>query len=119
MIALLDRTDRKSHYQRLQRRRFNKAKDRPLEPLDFCREWIPKLYGIQPDERGFKAESIRELSRITDIGEASISANWGADFSDRPKWVPKVLQREHMLNLVREAVILPPETLDELDNEND
>lgn len=109
MVPLLSLV-RKPQYQRIER-----AKSKALEPLDFCNIWIPKIYGIQPNERGFKAACIRELTKITGTQYTTIERNWGADFSDRPDWVPRVLRREHMLNRIREIVNLSPDDLDKLD----
>jgi hypothetical protein len=89
MVPLLSLA-RKPQYQRIER-----AKRKALEPLDFCNIWIPKLYGIQPNERGFKAACIKELAKITGTGYATIERNWAADFSDRPEWVPRLLRRTH------------------------
>jgi hypothetical protein len=109
MVPLLSLA-RKPQYQRIER-----AKRKALEPRDFCNIWIEKLYGIKPDERGFKAACIKELAKITGTRYATIERNWGADFSDRPSWVPRLLRREHMLNRIREVVNLSPEDLDDLD----
>lgn len=108
-MLLLSKGHRQQYY------RFERLKRKPLEPLDFCNRWIPKLYNVQPDERGYKAACIRELEKITGTQYTTIERNWGADFSNRPEWVPRILKREHLLNLIQQAMNLRTEQIEDLD----
>jgi len=69
-----------------------------LKRLDietFCELWIPKLYGLQPDERGYKKACISELAKIVgDISPSNIQKNWkwGKGEKEYPKWVDRMLE---------------------------
>lgn len=44
----------------------------------FCEKWIPKLYDIHPDERGFKKVCVVELVKIMGgtVSSDNISKHW-------------------------------------------
>lgn len=61
-----------------------------MHPQDYCIKWVPRLYGIHPEDRGFKARSITELARVTGLKEGSIKG-WGADYEKHPAIVATLL----------------------------
>ena len=44
----------------------------------FCAKWIPKLYGIRPDERGFKKFCVIELVKVMGgtVSNGNITKHW-------------------------------------------
>lgn len=62
-----------------------------MSPSDFCAKWIPILYGIMPDERGYKAACIKELTAVTGLTESTIKNSWGANMANYPKSVENTL----------------------------
>ncbi|NER26437.1 MAG: hypothetical protein F6J89_02120 [Symploca sp. SIO1C4] len=81
--------------------RIDRLRILPLTPEEYCRRWIPKLRGIQPDERGYRQACIIELARITTLKENTINT-WGKDFKDAPRYVQAICRMADMLNQIRE-----------------
>ena len=49
-----------------------------LEPKEFCQEWVPKIYGIQPGakgRKGYRKASLELLSYVCDAPK-STCAGW-------------------------------------------
>lgn len=49
-----------------------------MSPSEYCEKWIPIIYGIEPDERGYRAKCIIELSSVTEFATSTIEG-WGSD----------------------------------------
>lgn len=92
----------------LRHKRIDEIRSKPLEPLDYCQKWVPKYYGKQPGDWGYKAACIRELMRVTQKSQKAIEA-WGAEFSGRPEDVLVILRQADIINQVRELTALPPD----------
>lgn len=86
--------------------RHKKIKDRleglrrePLEPIEFCRKWVP----VPEGERGWRKACIQYLAKVTGKPERTID-DWGADFSSRPKDVLVTLEYADSLLTIGERV---------------
>lgn len=44
----------------------------PLPPDEFCRKWIPRIYQLQPKDRGYKQACCKMLSVLTGYTESTI-----------------------------------------------
>jgi hypothetical protein len=67
-----------------------------MEPWDYCQYWVKH---IQPHQRGYRAECVRELEKST-FGQykfKTINQRWGAKFEKRPESVLKLLEASHTL----------------------
>ncbi|MGK7887589.1 MAG: hypothetical protein AB4057_23545 [Crocosphaera sp.] len=61
-----------------------------LEPKEFCRKWVPKIYGIQPGtkgKRGYRKASLELLSYVCDAPK-STCAGWIDYDSEDPQRRP-------------------------------
>ena len=70
-----------------------------MDPWEYACKWVPLIYGINPDERGFKDAAAREISRITGRHTGSIR-NWGSQFENAPQDVRLILKMADLLNAV-------------------
>jgi len=77
-----------------------------LSPEDYLNHWVPKIYGIQPDERGYRKICIYEINRVTGISKNTVNT-WGAKFENCPDHVRYTLKWVALLNQIREMVELP------------
>ena len=77
-----------------------------LEPTEYCEKWIPKLYQIQPDERGYHTACVRELSKVLYLNEGSVR-NWGLSFKKCPDYVKHFLRLVDVVRQVQVSVDLP------------
>ncbi|MBF2027662.1 MAG: hypothetical protein IGS48_12985 [Oscillatoriales cyanobacterium C42_A2020_001] len=76
-----------------------------MKPEDYLNSWVPKLYGIQPDARGYRKACIDEIHRVTGISKNTINT-WGALFENCPEHVHYTLKWVDSLNRIRELVAL-------------
>ncbi len=88
--------------------RIGALRKKPMEPREYCCRWVPKFYGISPDERGYRKACIKELAKVTTLEEGTIN-NWGSQFEGRPNYVLVMLRMADMINQIREVVSLPPD----------
>ena len=79
-----------------------------MSPSDFCQKWIPILYKIMPDERGYKAACIKELVSVTGLTESTIKNSWGADMANYPKSVENTLYWANISYTVNHALGFRP-----------
>jgi hypothetical protein len=77
---------------RLDRVTILAIKDKKLDPYEFCKKYCT----IPPDDRGFKAQAIRELMALTGCSERTVE-KWGVDFKDAPQYVFRLCQKEDIL----------------------
>lgn len=47
----------------------------PLDPEDFCQKWIPRLTGIQPNQRGYRRVCCQLLSFVLGKSLGTVQ-NW-------------------------------------------
>ncbi|WP_449416068.1 hypothetical protein [Phormidium nigroviride] len=87
--------------------RIETIRRKPLEPQDYCAKWIPKYYGKQPGEWGYRAACVREIQRVTELDDRTIE-NWGRDFAKCPKYVHVMLRMADIINQMRDLAGLPP-----------
>lgn len=83
-----------------------------LELEDFLHRWIPKLYGIQPDEYGFRKACITELSRLMSgvITARGIDKNWKWQNgqTDYPPYVKPLLDlADEKYRIMEQLKVLP------------
>ncbi|MEO0376213.1 MAG: hypothetical protein AAF329_16640 [Cyanobacteria bacterium P01_A01_bin.17] len=71
--------------------------DKAMTPKGYCAEWVPKLYGVSSEERGYRLLCAKELARITGYKVGSIQ-NWGADFAKAPKAARRICAMASVLN---------------------
>ena len=89
-----------------------------VHPKDFCLEWIPKLYGIQPGETYFTKACIREFIRQCEgmnLNEANIRSNWSwmGERDKFPDYLPVIRGHVHKQYRALEALeALPRYNLD-------
>jgi hypothetical protein len=79
----------------------------PLEPLEYCFKWVPIYQDKNPGERGYRAACVRELAKISGVKESTIDINWGADFSERPSYLSKMLALADIINSMKQIFPLP------------
>ncbi len=89
---------------------------------EFCLEWIPKLYGIHPDDRLYRKACIREMVRLMQgaVKPSSVDKNWDFLEPDKgyPSYVKPVLTLAHQQYRIMETLgVLPKFTLDYDDSE--
>jgi hypothetical protein len=75
---------------------------------EFCAIWIPKLYGIQPNEYGYRKACMNELVRLTE-GSASyntIDKNWQWTNGEEkyPSYMKPLLNLAHQRYSVLDAL---------------
>jgi len=92
-------------YLRLQQRKA-------LNIEEFCQNWIPKLYGLQPDEYGYRKACITELTRLMEgaITAKGIDKNWkwNDGQEEYPGYVRPLLSLAHQKYTIMEALgVLP------------
>lgn len=90
----------------------------PLEPTEYLSEWVPLIWGISPEERGYRKACINEIHRITGVSVNTINT-WsptGSDFDKCPDYVYRVFKAHHMLNTVRKIVGFRMEWLQDSSN---
>lgn len=85
---------------------------------EFCQNWIPKLYGFQPDEYGYRKACIAELARLMDgaITAKGIDKNWkwNDGKEEYPSYVKPILSFAHQRYVIMEALgVLPKYTIDD------
>lgn len=85
---------RKLRYQRIEA-----ALCDTLEPQDYAEKWIPKLFGLEAEERGFRDKAVTEIARITGLSAGSVN-NWGSKFERSPDYVKRMLKMADILNTV-------------------
>lgn len=78
-----------------------------MSPSQFCEKWIPILYNISPDQRGYKAACIRELQAVTGLTERTVKS-WGADMADYPDSVGNTLKFANMAYGIKHAIGIRP-----------
>ncbi|MDX2231888.1 MAG: hypothetical protein NW220_19800 [Leptolyngbyaceae cyanobacterium bins.349] len=74
-----------------------------MKPEDYLNKWVPKLYGVKPEERGYRKTCIDEMHRVTGISKNTINT-WGALFENSPDHVHHTLRWVDTLNQIREMV---------------
>lgn len=72
-----------------------------MAPSDYCKKWIPSLYGYEPGEYGYRKACIIELAHVTCF-ELSTIQNWGKDLNtlakrSRPS-IERLLAQQDLLN---------------------
>lgn len=74
--------------------------NRTMTTVEYLLKWIPLIYGVQPDERGFRAKCIEELSQVTEIPARSIDTNWGKapTFDRAPNYINTILNLQNQVN---------------------
>lgn len=72
---------------------------------EFLSYWIPKIYQINPGQRGFRKASIILLNYITEVPKDTIT-NWIDKRPDRntPKYIIKLINEIHIRWLVEEEL---------------
>ncbi len=84
-----------------------------MEPWDYCEHWVKH---IQPSDRGYRAECVRELEKAT-FGQykfETINKKWGARFQKRPNSVLKLLEANHVLRTIENELASVNSQLTEL-----
>ena len=85
----------------LQKERKASMRETRMTPSEYCKKWIPILYGCEPGEYGYRKACVMELVYITDFEPRSIQ-NWGQDLNDLSKrsrsLVERVLAQQDLLN---------------------
>jgi hypothetical protein len=85
----------------LQKERKTSMRETRMTPSEYCKKWIPHLYGHEPGEYGYRKACIIELACITDFETSSIQ-NWGQDLNNLSKrsrsLVERVLAQQDLLN---------------------
>ena len=52
-----------------------------LTPGEYCARWVPIIYGIEPDERGYRSKCVVELNHATGFALTTIEG-WGSDLNN-------------------------------------
>lgn len=71
----------------------------PLEPIEYCRRWVPTIEG-----KGYRKTCINALAEVTGLSPSTIK-DWGSNFERRPKYIPRLLRQADLLNQFRELVL--------------
>lgn len=79
-----------------------------LKPEEYLNHWVPKLYGVKPDERGYRKTCIDEMHRVTGISKNTINT-WGPMFEHCPDHVHRTLEWVDLLHKIRELISVPIE----------
>lgn len=71
-----------------------------MRTAEYLKKWIPTLYNLKPEQRGFRSRCVQELSAITGISIATIDRNWGAspDFEGSPLYLESLLDAQDVVN---------------------
>jgi hypothetical protein len=94
-----------------------------VEIEEFCRTWIPEIYGIQTDEYKYRKACIAELLELTDgiVSEKTIQKrwNWWSEKSSPayhvPNYVKPILRLAHQKYVALKGYeILPRKDVDEI-----
>ena len=92
-----------------QHQKVERIRGLSLEPEEYCKRWVPIYQGKQPGERGYRAACIRELAKVSGIKASTIDINWGANFENRPHYLPRMLKLAHIINQIKQIFPLPPD----------
>ncbi|NET11754.1 MAG: hypothetical protein F6K08_02325 [Okeania sp. SIO1H6] len=60
-----------------------------MQPKDYCAKWIPRKYGITPEQWGYKAKCLEELEQVTGLARNTLK-NW-KDLTTEAVYVQKLL----------------------------
>jgi len=63
---------------KIQKERKQHMNSTRMSPSEYCQIWIPIIYGLHPDERGYRAKCIIELSSVTELATSTIEG-WGSN----------------------------------------
>ncbi|BAZ39440.1 hypothetical protein NIES4101_53930 [Calothrix sp. NIES-4101] len=89
-----------------------KRQETTVNVSEFCEKWIPKIYGVQPGERGYRTACVSELAQIvgTLASFQSIYTNWNIkdDENGYPKYVKQMLDFADKEHTIAETLGLLP-----------
>ena len=78
----------------------------PLSPPDFCQRWIPIKTGKQPQEYGYRKDSIKLLAELTGYGENTCD-NWLSNPEKVPRLVKLYLRVVDILWQIQRLIPIP------------
>lgn len=80
----------------LHEHRLYQLRQLPLEPIEYCRRWVPAEPG-----KGYLKVAINALAEATGLSPGTIK-NWGPDFRRRPHYALRLLRQADLLNQIQE-----------------
>lgn len=91
----------------MDRHRFDRIRNLPLEPLDYCHRWVR----LDPN-RSYRKACIHAIAQATGLSPHTIK-DWGRNFHRRPVYVLRLLRYADLINQFRQLqtqgiVTLPP-----------
>ena len=75
-----------------------------LEVGEYLRKWVPKLYGIKVEERGWRERCLDELAKIMPAQRNTIDKNWGQSWENAPEYAGHICGYADFMNQLSEMM---------------